>query len=151
MRIVCETIELNERYNIRRNDFIDLLIEIKNNGSLDGNKLETMTIEEIAAQAFVFFLAGFETSLTTLSFVLIELAPNKDIQSKAREEIGTVLQKHGGQFTYKAMMEIQYIDNIVNGKSNLKKNNIPIRTALHFVIRKCDMFLHLTLDLNEFD
>lgn len=117
LRIVRETIELREKDNIRRNDFMDLLIEIKNSGSLDGTKLGKVTIEEIAAQAFVFFLAGFETSSTTLSYVLYELCQNKDIQRKAREEVRSVLAKHGGEFTYEAMMEMVYIDHIINGKT----------------------------------
>lgn len=115
MRIVRETIELREKNDIRRNDFMDLLIEIKNQGSLDGTSVGKITMEEIAAQAFVFFLAGFETSSTTLSYVLYELALNPEIQTKGRKEIEDVLAKHGGELTYEAMMEMHYIDNIING------------------------------------
>lgn len=114
--IVKETVELRERENIRRNDFMDLLIEIKNSGSLDGTLVEKVTVLEIAAQAFIFFLAGFETSSTTLSYVMFELSRNKDIQRKAREEIKSVLRKHEGKFTYEAMMEMHYIDQIINGE-----------------------------------
>lgn len=112
---VRETVELRERENIRRNDFMDLLIEIKNKETLNEKKAK-LTIEEVAAQAFVFFLAGFETSSTTLSYVLYELAKNTDIQSKAREEVKSVLLKHEGKFTYEAMMDMHYIDYIINGE-----------------------------------
>lgn len=114
--IVRETIEHREQNNIQRNDFMDLLIEIKNRGSLDGTEVEKVTIEEIAAQAFVFFLAGFESSSTTLSFAIFELASNLEIQRKARDEVRSVLEKHGGQLTYEAMMEMHYVDHIINGK-----------------------------------
>lgn len=115
MGIVRETVELREREDVHRNDFMDLLIEIKNRGSLDGTTVEKVTLEEIAAQAFVFFLAGFETSSTTLSYCLYELSLNKQLQEKAREELRSVLKKHDGQFTYEAMMEMHYIDHIING------------------------------------
>lgn len=119
MGIVRETIAVRESAGTRRNDFMDLLIEIKNNGSLDGTAVGRITLEEIAAQAFVFFLAGFETSSTTLSYALYELALNVEIQQKARLEVETVLRKHGGELTYEAMLEMHYVDNIINGEASI--------------------------------
>ena len=73
-------------------------------------------MDVIAAQAFVFFLAGFETSSTTMTFCLYELACNPDIQARLREEIDSMLSKHGGEMTYEAIHEIQYLDKVINGK-----------------------------------
>lgn len=53
MKIVKDVVDYREKNNIKRNDFIDLLLNLKMEGALE-NKL---TIEEIAAQVFVFFLA----------------------------------------------------------------------------------------------
>lgn len=64
----------------------------------------------------MFFLAGFETSATSMTFVLYELAKNMDIQRRARDEINTVLEKHNGVLSYESMMEMSYIDQIINGK-----------------------------------
>lgn len=75
-----------------------------------------MTDSVIAAQAFVFFLAGYETSSTTLSFCLYELAMNPDIQLKALEEINTVIAKHGGKVTHDSLMEMEYVECILLGK-----------------------------------
>lgn len=59
MKIVRDVIAYRESSNVKRNDFMDLLLQLKNEGTLTGEdrKLGRLTIEEIAAQVFVFFLA----------------------------------------------------------------------------------------------
>lgn len=114
--IVKETVEYREKNNIKRNDFMDLLIQLKTHGTLDGADVGKLTLNEIAAQAFIFFIAGFETASTTLSYVLYELSVNKHFQDRARKEIQTVLEKHDGQFTYEAMISMNYIGQIIYGE-----------------------------------
>jgi cytochrome P450 family 6 len=70
----------------------------------------------LASQAFIFFLAGFETSSTTLSFCLYELAVNPDIQTKLREEIDVSLSKMGGQITYDGVQSMKYLGQVIDGK-----------------------------------
>lgn len=55
MKIVNDVIEYREKNNVKRNDFMDLLLQLKNEGNESG-KLG-LTVGEIAAQVFVFFLA----------------------------------------------------------------------------------------------
>lgn len=58
MKIVKDVVEYREKNNVKRNDFMDLLIQMKNeSGDASDSKLGRLTIEEIAAQVFVFFLA----------------------------------------------------------------------------------------------
>lgn len=114
MNVVRETVEYREKNNVQRNDFMDLLIKLKNEETSDASK--AVTLNEIAAQAFVFFLAGFETSSTTLGFCLYELAINPDIQEKTRKEIQNALKKHEGKFTYEAMLDMPYVDHVINGE-----------------------------------
>ena len=75
----------------------------------------TLSAKEVAAQAFMFFAAGFETAATTISFCLYELALNPDIQDRLRNEIDTVLKKHGGSVTYEGIQEMSYLDKTISG------------------------------------
>lgn len=61
MSSIRETIEHREKNDVKRNDFLNLLIQLKNHGKLseDGSEeVGKLTFEEVAAQAFLFFLAG---------------------------------------------------------------------------------------------
>lgn len=69
----------------------------------------------IAAQAFLFFLAGFETSSTTMTFAMYELAANPKIQEKLYDEIRAAFEKHGC-LSYDIISEMKYLDCIVRGK-----------------------------------
>jgi cytochrome P450 family 6 len=66
--------------------------------------------------SFLFFIAGFETSSTTMTFCLYQLAINPNIQEVLRNEIDTVLEKHDGNISYEAIHEMTYLDKVVAGK-----------------------------------
>ena len=83
-----------------------------------------LSMNSLAAQAFVFFVGGFETSSTTMTFCLYELSLHQDIQDRLREEIDDVLQKHDGKVTYEGIQEMEYLDKVVSGKTQIL-NNIP--------------------------
>lgn len=78
--------------------------------------LVLLTDQVLASNAFVFFLAGFETTSSTMSFLLLELAANPDIQIAVREEIVHVLQKHNGEVTYESVKDLTYLDMVISGK-----------------------------------
>ncbi|XP_074030754.1 probable cytochrome P450 6a14 [Leptinotarsa decemlineata] len=120
-RVVKETIEYREKNNVSRPDFLQLLIQLRKNGQIDDEvdydkvKLPigiALTMEEAAAQAFIFFLAGFETTSTTISFALYEMALNGNIQQKAREEVNKLFEKHQG-ITYESVMEMSYLEMVI--------------------------------------
>ena len=67
------------------------------------------------AQALTFLLGGFETSVTTLSFAMYELALLSDIQHRLRAEILQVLKKHDGKLTYNCIQDMSYLDRVVSG------------------------------------
>ena len=69
----------------------------------------------LTAQAFVFFVAGFETSSSTMAHTLYELAQNHEIQDKLRQEIRDVYSKNGGNLTYADVKGMSYLDKVFKG------------------------------------
>jgi cytochrome P450 family 6 len=76
------------------------------------------------AQALVFLVAGYETSGSTLSFALYELALHPEIQQSLRAEILQVLKKHEGKLTYDDMQDMSYLDRVVSGE---EKSRLTLR------------------------
>ncbi|KAJ0175193.1 hypothetical protein K1T71_009334 [Dendrolimus kikuchii] len=103
-----------------RKDFMDLLLELKNKGEMQSVKKaeeverQTLAITDsiIAAQAFVFYAAGYETSATTMAFLLYELAHNPGVQDKLIAEIDEVIAQHNGQVTYECLTDMVYLDKV---------------------------------------
>ncbi|XP_034652027.1 probable cytochrome P450 6a20 [Drosophila subobscura] len=121
MKIIGETVDYRIKNNVKRNDFMDMLIDMKKQYD-GGNKQDGITFNELAAQAFIFFLAGFETSSTAMGFALHELAVHQDIQDKLRKEIDAVMAKHNGKLSYDSMRELTYLDKVID--ETLRKNPV---------------------------
>ncbi|XP_003707539.2 putative cytochrome P450 6a14 isoform X1 [Megachile rotundata] len=116
-KITKESIDYRLKHNVRRHDFVDVLVELKQNpGKIGFNDVNDALI---TAQAFVFFAAGFETSSVTITNALYELALNPPIQENLRAEIKDVLQRNNGEITYDSIMEMKYLDAVL--KETLRK------------------------------
>ncbi|XP_037913011.1 probable cytochrome P450 6a23 [Hermetia illucens] len=106
--IVRKTVDYRLANNVQRNDYMDILIKL-HTGADEG----PLTFNELLSHAFVFHSAGFETSSTTLQFCFYELACNPDIQERTRSHILEVLEAHGGELTYEAMVDMKYLDQVI--------------------------------------
>lgn len=100
-----ENVQYREESGNQRHDFLDLLIQLKKTGSIDP--------AIVPAQAFVFFVAGFETSSGATSACLMELAQHQDVQDRLRDEVDRVLAKHDGAITYEALQEMTYMEQVL--------------------------------------
>lgn len=113
LNIIYESVKYREENFITRPDFLQLLINLRNQAGNDdeGN----LSLNEIAAQCFIFFLAGFETSSTTIQYALFELAQNQNVQELLRKEINDVIEKNDGKITYEALAEMKFLGQCVDG------------------------------------
>ncbi|XP_070508276.1 probable cytochrome P450 6a14 [Chironomus tepperi] len=124
MNIVKQTVDHREASKENeRKDFMQLMIQLKNQGYLSADKddeeqekssngdVKKLTFNEIAAQAFLFFAAGFETSSSTMNFCLFELSRNPEKQKKVHQELDKILQDTDiSDITYEMLSEMKYLE-----------------------------------------
>jgi cytochrome P450 family 6 len=70
----------------------------------------------VASHASSFFIDGFDTSSTTLSHALFELAVNPDLLARLRVEVDAALAENDGKINYEMMQSLPYLDMIIAGK-----------------------------------
>ncbi|XP_055298525.1 probable cytochrome P450 6d5 [Sitodiplosis mosellana] len=131
-----QNLEYREKNNVVRKDIFQLLIQLRNTGTVQlDNQWETvikadesqktMTFDEIAAQTYLFFAAGYETSSTALSFCLYELCKNPDIQQRVHNEIDRVLAEHDGKITFESVADMKYLESCFD-ETLRKFPNLPV-------------------------
>ncbi|CAH1645268.1 unnamed protein product [Spodoptera littoralis] len=135
--LVLETMKNRELQGIVRPDMIHLLMEAKkgklkhedDKSSDDGAGFATVeeslvgkkaitnkvwTDEDLVAQAFIFFVAGFESVSSSMSFLLHELALNPDVQERLIQEIREHDEKNGGKADFTSIQSMKYMDMVVS-------------------------------------
>jgi cytochrome P450 family 9 len=132
-KTIADNFQIRETNNIIRHDLIQLLLQLRTGNAIErgddskqidgfatveeseiGQKTvqQNWNDDELMAQCFLFFLAGFDTASTLLSFVAYELAVNTDVQEKLLSEIFLV-NKVNKCLTYDTLQKMKYLDMVV--------------------------------------
>lgn len=81
-------------------------IQLKN-----GEHEKKLTEAQVTAQIFLLFAAGYETSASTITFLMYELAKNAEIQQKLHDEIDEFIgEKNNHEITYDLLRKLPYLD-----------------------------------------
>nr|ANS06317.1 cytochrome P450 [Agasicles hygrophila] len=132
--IIDQTIKVRKEQGIIRPDMIHLLIEAQKSiakeeqvedlsfaahtesdlGQQNVAEKKELTNMDIAAQALIFFFAGFDSVAIAMSFMGYELAVNEEVQDRLRKEIKDTLEKCNGKLTYEALNKMKYFDMVVS-------------------------------------
>ncbi|CAH0667045.1 unnamed protein product [Chilo suppressalis] len=129
---------MNDRItnNIVRPDMIHLLMQAKKGklvqeekpskeadagfATVDESNIGTKTVNkdwsniDLIAQAVLFFLAGFETVSTAMTFALYQMAATPEIQEKLIQEIKENDIKNGGKFDFHSIQNMTYMDMVIS-------------------------------------
>ncbi|KAJ3641250.1 hypothetical protein Zmor_027764 [Zophobas morio] len=107
-QIVSQTLQYREDNNIVRNDFLQIIRELKKT-----SKDYEFTDLDVTAHAAGFFGDGYETSSQVMSFVLYHLAANEDVQMKLRNEINEAFDEKE-RLPYEVLQTLTYLDGVFN-------------------------------------
>ncbi|KAH8556727.1 cytochrome P450 [Umbelopsis sp. PMI_123] len=112
--------------SLEHKTILDFLLEAEDD---NGRKL---TDTEIRDQLYVFFLAGFETSSNTLSFLAFELGRRNDVQQRLIDEVKAV----PGPLEYDQTRKLEYVNRCINESLRLypPASNLTRETSSDFVL-----------------
>uniref|UniRef100_A0A2I3SJ12 Cytochrome P450 family 3 subfamily A member 43 n=1 Tax=Pan troglodytes TaxID=9598 RepID=A0A2I3SJ12_PANTR len=94
-----------------RVDFFQQMIDSQNSKETKSHK--ALSDLELVAQSIIIIFAAYDTTSTTLPFIMYELATHPDVQQKLQEEIDAVLPNKA-PVTYDALVQMEYLDMVVN-------------------------------------
>ncbi|XP_022170026.1 uncharacterized protein LOC111033548 [Myzus persicae] len=146
-KVFVDVIKYREEHNVVRNDITQTLIQAREELVLKKTSTteDTFTDDDIIGNAIFLFSAGSETISSLLSFCLYELALNKEIQDKLREEICSMKAKHDGVLNNDYLMDLHYTNMVLEEtgrKYSIAFNIVRVATKTYtlpdesFVIEK---------------
>lgn len=104
INIIKTTIETRKKMGIVRPDMLQLMIEARDTETDD-------SLLDITAQAFIFFLGGFESTASQMCLIANELAANPKVQKKLQTEVDAIMKSCNGKPNYEAVVNnMPYMD-----------------------------------------
>ncbi|KAG8176921.1 hypothetical protein JTE90_018704 [Oedothorax gibbosus] len=139
-QITIEIMEERKRTGQTRNDFLQLLMDTakevveepcaeEKGGDIASNygvqedinphilksvTSKKLSMNELVSQCVIFFIGGYDTTASTLSFATYFLAVNPEVQGKAREEVDQAIKEADGELTNEGIQKMKYLDNVIS-------------------------------------
>ena len=115
---ILKTVEQRKKLNIRRNDIIDLMLDVMEENdekevSAEDSKSKkiNLTNASVIGNAMVFLITGYDSAANFLAFAFYELTKNPNAKAKLLKEIEEAYAKNHGDFpTYSEIMSMPYLD-----------------------------------------
>ncbi|KAH8297064.1 hypothetical protein KR044_004457, partial [Drosophila immigrans] len=130
-RTINYALNEREKCGVPRNDLIDVLLAMKHEEADQPVKAKhrSKDLEHLVAHAAIFQTAGFETSSSTMTLTLYEMARNPEFQERLRAEIKDYFGDED-HISYERLQEMPYLTQVVN--ETLRKYPVA-----GFVEREC--------------
>ncbi|XP_063696951.1 probable cytochrome P450 6d4 [Culicoides brevitarsis] len=106
LELTTATIKHREENKVDRNDFMKLMLELRES---EKGTTHQLSIEEIASNCLLFYNAGTETTSGTVGFLLYELALNPQVMQTLLHEIDETLAK-SNEISYDMIQDMTYLD-----------------------------------------
>lgn len=89
-----------------RPDFIQTMTDMMQ----DTKDKDGITVAQCAAESFLFYTAGYETSASTTAFCVFELCHNPVWMRRARAEVDALIKKRNGRIVYEDLSDMKVLD-----------------------------------------
>jgi len=100
---------------------------------VEANNENKLSDEEIRANILVFFVAGHETTSTTLTYILYHLATDQECQEKLRDEVNRVFPNN---IEPEGLKDLHYMINVINESLRL---NPPAALLQRITTEACEL------------
>ncbi|CAH2003633.1 unnamed protein product [Acanthoscelides obtectus] len=120
-------VKLSKETKGKISNLIDIVNSLKSNESY--TKKFTYGDRKAVGQPFMFFIAGENTLITTLTYTLYELAKHPEVQVKLRNEV-TEAKGDDTQFSYEKIIGMKYMEMII-------QEVMRMYPPLPFIDREC--------------
>lgn len=120
--VITEVFKTRQSEISTRNDFVDLFLGWKKTKKrLVGDSITNMntniksTVELeiddtlLISQCVLLYAAGYETTSTTISLLLFELAKDEKVQARVIEEVDNYFQRHSGKIEFECINEMPFL------------------------------------------
>lgn len=126
MKLLSEVVGARDYKPTSRHDFVDLILTFAKDNVIIGDSVFDYKKEDIKkvnlkvryetliGQCVGLFGAGYETSSTTLSVTVYELAKNEEAQRKAIAEVDRYLRKHSDKLDYDIVTRLPFLQACIN-------------------------------------
>ena len=144
MHVVESSFKQRKESNTKRNDLLDMMIEavdgnladledddlhagdrFEKDAKIHGNvKKKNLTYDDVIATAILLLAAGYDTTGTSLSWILYDLAMNQEAQDNLYEEI-VEAGKDTNKLPYDTLQSLPYLDAVIH--ESLRRH-VPVST-----------------------
>ncbi|XP_063830410.1 cytochrome P450 6B2-like [Ostrinia nubilalis] len=120
-RFMVSVFEARKYKPTNRNDFVDFILNFKQKNCIVGDSIANLktgadikkvsvpvTDDFLVANCLIFFLAGYETSASTLTYTMYELAKSPENLKRVQKEIDEYLVKNGNKLEYNCVTELPF-------------------------------------------
>ncbi|XP_061386673.1 cytochrome P450 6g1-like [Musca vetustissima] len=110
---IVQSVEERKLSGETRNDLIDILVKLTDEAKESGRDMSQF-MDCLLAQVGISISAGFDTTATSMSNALLELAKQPEIQRRLKKEIKEAFEaEKGTSVSYENLSKLQYLDMVV--------------------------------------
>ncbi|XP_070508374.1 cytochrome P450 6k1-like [Chironomus tepperi] len=127
-QIVQQVIDKRELEKSRNDDLLQVILDLREK---HGRDMYSDTV--VCGHSMTFLTEGYETSSTTMSMTLYELALNPQIQKRVQLELDQLLTESNGEITEKVILGAEYLEQCI---MEVVRLHCPVFNLSKFSVRE---------------